>query len=134
MKNDLLKKIEETILRHNMTAGHDDSILAAVSGGPDSVCMLHALAELSGRQDPGFRLAAVHVDHMLRGTESDRDREFTAEICAKLGVKLFIERRSASLKAEQSKLCLEEAAREMRYEIFYKIAADCGFNRIATAH
>jgi tRNA(Ile)-lysidine synthase len=113
-----------------------DSILLALSGGPDSVALLHALRELAPRF--GYRLAAAHLNHRLRGAESDRDEMFVRDLCATLGVELVVEQaddRPASGPAlSPAAPNLEERAREVRYGFLAAAAARLGASHIATAH
>ncbi len=106
-------------------------VLAAVSGGADSVALLHALLEL--RERFGISVAAAHLNHRLRGAESDRDEAFVRELCARSGVELRVERVDEDDLAPGS-ANLEERARELRHE-FLARAADCvGAAHIALAH
>ena len=84
-------------------------VLCAVSGGADSMCLLHWLSEL--QQERGFQLAAAHFEHGIRGAESLRDAEFTAEQCRKLGVPFRFGSGDVPAFAAEQKIGLEEAAR-----------------------
>lgn len=103
----------------------DDSILAAVSGGPDSVAMLHALHGLS--KETGFKLHCAHLDHGLRGADSTADAEFVAEFSRELGVPAICEK--AHLAGSS-----EEEARDVRYRFLRTAARDIGANKIAVGH
>ncbi len=107
-------------------------ILAAVSGGADSVCLLavlHALApELS------FSLEAVHVEHGIRGEESLQDCAYVERLCGKLGVRLTVRHIHVPELARQSGRTEEEEARIQRYRIFEETAEQCGAQRVAVAH
>ena len=81
-------------------------MLAGVSGGPDSVCLLFVLLQL--REELDFELMAVHVNHGLREQEADRDQEFVEELCGKLGVPLRCRFREVRGRAAGEKLTLEE--------------------------
>jgi tRNA(Ile)-lysidine synthase len=109
------------------SAGH--TILLALSGGPDSVALLHVLRELEPRF--GYRLAAAHLNHRLRGAESDRDQSFVRELCATLGVELIVEQSSELDPAAPN---LEERARQLRYAFLAAAASRLEATRIATAH
>jgi len=108
------------------------AVICAVSGGADSVCLLHILKELAPSR--GFELYAAHFNHCLRGEESDRDEHFVRELCRNWGVKLFC--RSGDVKgySEKSGVGIEEAARILRYEFFAEIAGSIPDSRVATAH
>jgi tRNA(Ile)-lysidine synthase len=107
-----------------------ESIVIALSGGPDSVALLHALRELQPRF--GYRLAAAHLNHGMRGAESDRDEAFVRDLCATLGAELIVEH--ARDLNSSSGGNLEERAREARYEFLARAAKRIGASRIATAH
>lgn len=104
-------------------------LLAAVSGGRDSMYLLHRLLELF----PG-RVACAHFDHRLRGPESDRDREFVRGHCAALGVPCRIGQGDVAAFAAEKGLGIEEAAREMRYAFLQEAADELGAACILTAH
>ncbi|MGH7914887.1 MAG: tRNA lysidine(34) synthetase TilS [Candidatus Binataceae bacterium] len=106
-----------------------EPILLALSGGPDSVALLHGLRELAPRF--GYRLAAAHLNHRLRGAESDRDETFVRDICSALGVELVVEQASDLDPAASN---LEERAREIRYAFLAATATRLGSVHIATAH
>lgn len=107
-------------------------VLVAVSGGADSVYLLHNLLALSvGR---GFSVCAAHYNHGLRGAESDRDERFTGGLCSELGVDYMVGRGDVAAYAEKNGLGTEEAARELRYAFLREAAEELGADRIATAH
>ncbi len=122
---------EETIRKHRMLT-QGITVLAAVSGGADSVCMLHFLLSVADKY--GIKIITVHVDHMLRGAESEDDRRFVAELCGRLGVQLFAEAHNVREAAAGCGGNIEETAREIRYSVFGRIATACGAERIAIAH
>lgn len=110
--------------------GGTETVFAALSGGADSVCLTLALKELSAEY--GFALKAVHVNHLLRGAESDRDENFCREFCAKQDIPLTVFRADAAAYAKEHKMSLEAGARKLRYSFFDSV---CGENtRIAAAH
>ena len=107
-------------------------VVAAVSGGCDSVCMLHILSKLAGTI--GFSLEAAHFNHKLRQEESERDEQFTKNLCEKLEIPLHVGAGDVSGYAARSAVGIEEAARILRYEFLEKISEETGADRIATAH
>ena len=107
-------------------------VLAAVSGGADSMCLLHWL--WTCREELGVAVCAAHYDHQLRGLESARDRTFVRDWCAENGIPLEIGFGEVRGYAEKNGLGLEEAARETRYAFFASAADKLGCDRIATAH
>lgn len=109
-----------------------DSVLCAVSGGADSVFMLHVLKSLCGSR--GIKLCAAHFEHGIRGEESRRDAEFTEKLCETLGVECIIEHGNVPEFAEKNRMGLEEAARRLRYEFLEEAAEKLSCRYIATAH
>ena len=122
----LNKSVLQTISKHQMLSP-GDRVLCCVSGGADSVAMLHVLLELAEALE--VSLFAIHVNHGLRGEESERDEAFVRMLCETLGVTLAVRR--LQLSKEHS---IEETARKMRYQAFYEVAEAFSCNRIATAH
>lgn len=90
--------------------------VVGVSGGADSMALLHCLTELSGAL--GVELTAVHVNHMARGTESEGDAAFVRRSCRELGVRCVVKRVNVKARARRRKLSFEMAARDARYECF----------------
>jgi len=109
-----------------------DTILAAVSGGPDSTALLHLLWRLSG--ECGLGLAAAHVNHGFRGEESAEEAEFVRRLCAGLGVPLELAELHLPTYIEETGMNAQDAAREKRYAFLREAAARRGASRIALAH
>lgn len=126
-----MKDILPFCLEYNMLP-QNGLILAAVSGGADSMCLLHILSALSGAQN--FSVAAVHYNHRLRGAESDGDEAFLRDYCATVGIPIYVGAGDVLDEARKSGEGIEEAARRMRYAFFYETAEKLGAARIATAH
>lgn len=103
-------------------------VICAVSGGADSVCLLHLL------KSGGADVSCAHFNHRLRGAESDRDEDFVRRLCAELGVELFAGAGDVAEYAARNSMGTEEAARKLRYDYLFDTAAKCGADRIATAH
>jgi len=108
-----------------------DCVLVGVSGGPDSVALLHALVRLQDLL--GIRTHVVHVDHQLR-TESRDDAVFVQELSNQLKVSANVERRHVLQEAERLGLSLEDAARRARYDALLGVARRIGAQSIAVAH
>ncbi len=108
-----------------------DTVITGLSGGADSVCLLIALNELSPVMS--FTLRAVHVNHCIRGEESDRDELFCRDLCIRLGIPLEVFSVNVPEYAAQTGLSTEEAARSLRYGCFER-AAHGQCCKIATAH
>ena len=88
---------------------HGGRVLCAVSGGLDSMCLLHFLLE-----QPGFHVTAAHFNHRLRGPEADRDEQFVRDYCAQRNVPFVSGSGDTRLLAEKEGLSTEEAARRLR--------------------
>lgn len=123
----MLEKVKAAISKFNMLQ-HGEVVCCALSGGADSVALLLSLKNLSSELD--ITITAVHVNHLLRGEESDRDEAFCRGLCQKLDIPLTVFRKDAAAFSHSLGVSVETGAREMRYEIFSQISAD----KIATAH
>ena len=108
------------------------AVLCAVSGGADSMCLLHLLLELS--REGGFRVCAAHYHHGMRGAAADADAAFVSRWCADRGVPCAVERGDVYAEAERRGLGVEETGRRLRYEFLRRAAAELGCGRVATAH
>lgn len=107
-------------------------VLAALSGGADSMALLHALLRLAPAH--GWQVAAAHVHHGLRGEEADRDEAFVRHWCEERGIPLFVHHADVAAEAAASGEGLEEAGRRIRYAFLEEVRQREGFDRIATAH
>lgn len=107
-------------------------ILCAVSGGADSVCLLHWLKGQAAEK--GFTLTAAHFNHRLRGAESDRDAAFVEKLCREWKVPCVVGTGDVSGEAQRRGAGIEETARALRYDFLEQTAAELGAGLIATAH
>ncbi|MCF0150864.1 MAG: tRNA lysidine(34) synthetase TilS [Firmicutes bacterium] len=108
-----------------------DAVLLALSGGPDSLCLLHILRELSGPLHLSLR--ALHVNHLLRGEAADEDEAWVRAHCAQLQIPLEVVRADVRSLARQQGCSEEEMGRQVRYEALKRSAAEDGA-KIALAH
>ena len=115
-------------MKDNHMAEPGDGILAAVSGGADSVCLLLVLRELA--DELGIHLAAFHMNHSLRGEEADRDEAYVRELCGELGVPLKVVREDVRAYAAASGMSEEEAGRVLRYRYLEQAAEELNCNKI----
>ena len=106
-----------------------DCVTVALSGGADSVALLHLLNEL--KDELSFTLRAAHLNHQIRGDEALRDEEFVKRECQRLGIELTVKRADIPKIAKEQSLSLETAARKERYA-FFREASNGG--KVATAH
>ena len=109
-----------------------ERVVVGVSGGPDSLCLLHILWNC--RQSLGIELHVAHLNHLLRGTEADADAEFVASLAAQWGIPCTVESRKVLSVAREQRLAVEEAARRVRYAFLAEIAQKVGAARIAVGH
>ncbi len=107
-------------------------LVVAVSGGPDSLALLHAVHHL--RETLDLRLHGAHLDHGLRGDASDADARFVAETFRGLGIEFALEAADVASVRRERRLSLEEAARELRYDFLARVAARCGADAVAVGH
>lgn len=127
----VFKTVQNTVREEGMiTAG--DRILAAVSGGPDSVALAYILHELSGLFSADLGIA--HVNHQLRGAASDRDAAFAKSLAAGLDLPFFSHTADVKEYCRQHKLSLEEGGRRIRYAFFEQTAKAGHYQRIALGH
>lgn len=124
-------RVLTTIRKHQML-NRGDKVLVAVSGGPDSVALLHFLTQVKPVYD--LTLHVFHLNHMIRGREADKDAQFVAEFANKLGVPSTPMRFDVPAFMKREKLSLEEAAREARYELMDKLASEIKASKIALGH
>lgn len=127
----MIKKVEDFIIDNNMIKA-EEKILVALSGGPDSVCLLHILYSL--KEKLNINLGAIHINHMLRGEEALEDERYVSDICEKLGIDCYIERIDINKVASENNISLEMAGREERYKAFENIRERYGYDKIAVAH
>lgn len=120
------------LIRERGIAGGDDRILVACSGGIDSATLLFVLNEV--KKEVHFDLGVAHVNHLLRGRESERDEAFVRDTAAGYGIPFFLERANVREYAASHGLSLQHAGRDIRYRFLDDIADREGFTRIATAH
>lgn len=123
----VIKTIDENGLLDNAK-----SVLLGFSGGVDSSVLFDVLLTLRGKYS--FTLYALHVNHMIRGEESDSDEDFVRRTCEANGVKLFVFHADVPALCRESGKSLELAARDARYEAFERTAKENGIDVIATAH
>lgn len=109
-----------------------DRVIAAVSGGPDSVCLLHCLVELA--PEYGIELLAAHFNHKLRGEDSDRDEQFVEGLCKRLNVPLSLAGEDMAAVSRREKGSLEELCRKSRHGFLEGLAREKGFGKIALGH
>lgn len=123
----MLNSVKNAIKRYNMINGETE-ITVALSGGADSVALLLCLLEL--KDDLNINISAAHLNHCLRGQESDRDEQFVRDLCKKSNVPLTVEKADVKGEASKTHESIELCARRIRYEFLERVAGGL----IATAH
>jgi len=127
----LRQQVQETIHRYQMVQG-GERVLVAVSGGPDSVGLLHLLCGLS--DELGIELAVAHLNHQLRGEQADQDEAYVQRMCADWDLPCYVTGENIGEQARRKGLSLEEAGRCARYEYFSTLAEQHDFARVALGH
>ena len=122
------EKVLKTIRKFSLISPND-TVIVGVSGGPDSVCLLHVLVSLKETLKIK-EIVPAHLNHMLRGEESERDEAFVKELCKEWGLKLEVER----VNVKEIPGNVEAVAREERYKFLNKVAEKYGANAIAVGH
>lgn len=128
---DIKNTVLNYILKHNLLQ-KNDSVICAVSGGADSVCMLEILKEL--KEELHLTLYVAHVNHQLRAEEADRDELFVKKLAESSGIPFYCSRVDVKSFALTNKLSCEEAGRIARYDFFKELKDTLKANKIATAH
>jgi tRNA(Ile)-lysidine synthase len=129
--NTFLDKVENAVAEHQLIP-RGARVLLAVSGGLDSVVLLHTLHALSKRH--GWQLAIAHFNHRLRGRESDEDERFVNRAARQLGLKFRAGRADVRLVSAKQGQSVEMAARQLRHQFLARSAQALGCQRIALAH
>ena len=121
----MLSNLESFNLKNKIVA-------VALSGGSDSICLLHFLN--SKKEEFSFTLKAVNVEHGIRGESSKKDSAFVKDLCEKLSIPLRIFEVDAPKYCKENNLSIEEGARALRYACFYKAIEENFCDLVATAH
>lgn len=127
----MIETVLDTIESNNMF-DKGDKVVVAVSGGPDSLCLLHILHTFEDKL--GIKLYAAHLNHCLRGKEADADEEFVKNFCKSINVEFRSKRVDVGEIAKRKNLSCESTGRKIRYEFFDEVKNDIGGNKIAIAH
>jgi len=127
----LLQKVINYIDQYNMFH-NGDKVIVALSGGPDSMCLVHILKKLQERYN--IKLYAAHVNHCLRGAEADADEEYVRGFCKNANIDFYSKRIDINELARITNTSTETAGREARYAFFNELKEKLGANLIALAH
>ncbi|MQY65690.1 MAG: tRNA lysidine(34) synthetase TilS [Clostridia bacterium] len=124
-------KVKKIIERYNMFSP-GDRVLVGVSGGPDSVCLLHILNRC--RKEMALSLHVVHINHGIRKRESKREEKFVSHLAGRMDLPITVKSLDVPSYARRKKLTVEEAARDMRYSAFERLAGKLNAKKIALGH
>lgn len=132
---DITKTLEQNVInfiKDFSLIEKGDKIVVALSGGPDSIFLLNFLNKYKKKYK--IELAAIHINHKLRGKESDKDQKFCERVCKHLNIPLKCVLIDIKSFAKENNLSIEEAGHNIRYNEFEKYSEEINFNKIATAH
>ena len=111
----IFEKVLSTINKYKLIE-NGDKIVLGLSGGPDSVCLLHILNRLKEKMD--IEIYAAHLNHQIRGLEAQKDALYVSKICDDMGITLFVKSINVPKYCLDHGLSIEEGARKLRYEMF----------------
>jgi len=126
----LKQKILQTIKKYNLI-NRGDNIVIGVSGGPDSICLLHILNEL--KEELEINIFVAHINHMIR-EEADEETEYVKKMCKNMNIECYVQKVDVQKQATEQKIGTEEMGRIVRYSFFEEVAKKTNSNKIATAH
>ncbi len=124
MKERVIKFIE----KHKMLE-KGDRVLVAVSGGPDSICLLHILYSL--REFYNIELSVIHINHLLRGRHADEEEEYVRDLCRDWDIPFYVFRKDIKAISKVKGISIEEVGREVRYNLFFRMKDSHDINKIA---
>lgn len=127
----IFEKVLGTINKYNLIED-GDKIVLGLSGGPDSVCLLHILYRLKEKMN--IEVYAAHLNHQIRGLEAQKDALYISQICEDLGITSFVKAINVPEYCKEQGVSLEEGARTLRYEMFEEIKQKTKSNKIAIGH
>jgi tRNA(Ile)-lysidine synthase len=130
-ESDILQTVKQTLQTHHMIT-EGERILVGVSGGPDSMALLHLLIQLA--PDYHIQLGIAHLNHRLRGAAGKRDAAVVYKTAKTLGIPCHIRSADVMKVKKKLKLSLEDAARRVRYAFFNKIMRSTGYDKLAVGH
>lgn len=126
----MIDKIKNSIEKHNLI-NTGDHVVVGVSGGPDSVCLLHVLFMM--KDELQIQLSVVHVNHMLRGQDADNDEKYVKNLCENLNIPCFVYKTDVKKISKSLGLSDEEAGRKVRYDAYFEVLEKIGAHKIAVA-
>ena len=133
MKDQFENRIRDFILENSLLAA-GDRLLLAVSGGADSMALLHAINQINNSCKLGLNIRCMHINHQIRGLESDTDESFVRDRCGNMGITTDVIRVNVQNYAAEEKISLETAGRRIRIKYAFEIALRNNISKILTAH
>lgn len=127
----MINKVKHFIIKNSLL-NKGDKVLVALSGGPDSVCLLHCLHMLKDEFD--LEIGAAHVNHMLRGDEALSDEDYVRNLCESLDIECYIERIDIDRISKENGISHEMAGRDERYAFFERLKKKHRYTKVAIAH
>ncbi len=129
----LNKKILSTLETYQMLEP-GDAVLAAVSGGPDSVALFRFLLNLTTQDPYQFSLGVAHLNHLIRGSDAEQDEAFVRKLAQNANVPFYCEKKDVKAHAENTRQSVEQAGRELRYGFLDSLCSTYGYTKIALGH
>jgi tRNA(Ile)-lysidine synthase len=133
LKFDLETQFGQSLVERKLF-GSDEAVVVGVSGGPDSVALVHLLHSLKGQEGWGLQLHVTHLNHRLRGSEADADAAFVEGVAKRLGLPVVVEGADVRAAARERGMSLEQAARQCRLEFFERVCLMVGSRTVALGH
>lgn len=127
----LVETVQETIRRHGLIS-RGQTVLVAVSGGPDSTALLHILTTL--RETWNLHIVAAHLNHGFRGAEAEEEAAYVSALCRRLDVTCFLSQEDVPARRKRLHLSAQEGARQARHAFLRHVAQEAGAERIALGH
>lgn len=119
-------------INKNFLIDKNDKVLVGLSGGPDSVCLLHLLYE--AKDELGIELGAAHINHQIRGDDAESDEEYSKGLAKRLNIPFYSLRKDVNGYAKKNGISSETAGRDIRYGFFKELMEKEGYTKVATAH
>lgn len=129
-----LQKQIVNVVRDYGLVSTNDRLLLGVSGGPDSVALLSLIFNMNRAENVCSELFVAHLNHLLRGMESEQDEQFVRDLSKSFNLSIIVEKKDIKEVAYRHKLSLEEAARKERYKFLGRVAQKVGANIVAVGH
>ncbi len=129
----MVKTLAQELLAERLLK-QDDAVVVAVSGGSDSMALLHLLLELNRAAAWSLHLHVAHLNHMLRGEEAEKDAAFVQAACDSESLPCTIDRRDVAALAEAESAGIEETGRRERFAFFERVCLQVGAKIVALGH